>query len=185
MATPRPASLRAGRAFDQTPQAGDARAGERHRLLRHRKVPLQVATLEDPAAEIHQERVERAAAELEADRIGAFGIEAQKGGGLAAPAGALAARCGPAAAPPVRVRSRRRCCWSGGHVGRGRPWKPRRGGGARQDHPLIVMAHLDGVASLTRRAVAHAWPPRLGRRRLDRRASLPGLSHSPRRGVNN
>ena len=64
--------------------------GEADGLVRHRKVQLVVATVQDMAAKIHQERIDRAAAELHADGVGAVRVERQQGGRLAASAGALA-----------------------------------------------------------------------------------------------
>ena len=80
-----------GRAIDQAAQAGDALAGEGDRLLGHREGALQPAALDHPTGEVDQKRIQRAAAELEADRVGALRVEAEDGRGLAASAHALAA----------------------------------------------------------------------------------------------
>ena len=161
-ASPRPARRAGrGRAADQcgaTPQ--------RSRLTKATassgigKAPLQAAPLDHPAAEIDQHRVQRAAPELDPDRVGAVRVEAQH-----------ASRAGRGRR--VRLPSVRTSCWllelahdlPGGVVGQlGVAGEIGFGGLAEatqqgEDHPLVVLADLHRVAALTRRAVAHSTLP--------------------------
>ena len=66
------------------PELLDAAKRQLHRVGRRRIEPLEAPALEHGAGEVDQKRVDGAAAQLDADRVGAGGVEAEHGGGLPA-----------------------------------------------------------------------------------------------------